>query len=112
MSLDISLYVTVDTGAAEPLRMDIDGMNMTHNVTPMWREAGVYAALYESDGTPAGQWLDALRAGVADMEARPAVYEALNPPNGWGRYRHSLPFLRRWLALCEQHPKALVGVCR
>ena len=113
MSLDIALYVDVDTGAPELYRAYIVyDCNMTHNVTPMWQLAGVYDALYNSDGTPAGQWLDVLRNGLRAMQERPAAYELLNPPNGWGRYDHALRFLERWLTSCERHPKALIEVSK
>ena len=114
MSLDIALYVDVDTGAPTVTRLVIPGSdaNITHNVTPMWHLAGVYDALYNSDGTHAGDWLGALRVGVRDMQDRPAVYEALNPPNGWGTYEGARRFLERSLAQCERHPKALIEVSK
>ncbi|MHB1310599.1 MAG: hypothetical protein ACYC3L_01190 [Gemmatimonadaceae bacterium] len=111
MGLSLSLYVDADTGAAEPTRLYVGGdCNITHNVSPMWRKAGVYEALYKSDETSAGQWLDALRAGLRDMEAHAETYRALNPSNGWGDYDGALRFLRAWEAVCAEHPKALVNV--
>lgn len=110
MSLDISLHVDVDTGGEEPFDVCLADMNITHNLTPMWGKAGVYEALYESEGTRAQQWLDVLRAGVADMEQKPAEYEALNALNGWGLYENALPWLRDWLAACEAHPLAIIHV--
>lgn len=114
MSLDLALYVDVDTGAPTVTRLVIPGSdaNITHNVTPMWQLAGVYDALYNSDGTHAGDWIGALRVGVADMQDRPAVYEVLNPPNGWGRYGTALRFLEDWTRMCAAHPKALIEVSK
>ena len=113
MSLDLALYVDVDTGASQPHRAYItDWLNATHNVIPMWQLAGVYDALYNSDGTHAGDWIGALRVGVADMQDRPAVYEVLNPPNGWGRYSTALRFLEAWTGMCAAHPKALIEVSK
>ena len=84
--------------------------NYTHNVTPMWREAGVYEALYESAGKLACEIIPALERGVADMEARPSVYEAMNPENGWGSYDRALPWLRAVLAACRENPGATIRV--
>jgi hypothetical protein len=113
VSLDIWLYVDVDTGRDEPTRVEItEWANYTHNVTPMWSAAGCYEALYKSAGKPAGEILPALNAAVDDMAANPAKYEALNPKNGWGEYRSALAFLRQFRDACAEHPKALVGVSR
>jgi hypothetical protein len=100
----------VETGAGESL--STHGANITHNVTPMWREAGIYDALYDSDGKRAGDIIETLRRGIADMEDRPEVYRAMNPKNGWGNYDGALNWLREWLAECVKHPNALIGVSR
>jgi hypothetical protein len=110
MSLDIWLTIGVDTGGPEPYEITLYDANYTHNVTPMWRKAGIYEALYESDGKQAGEILPMLRAGIVDMERKPNAYIALNPSNGWGSYETALPWLRKFTAACERHPKAVIGV--
>jgi hypothetical protein len=110
MSLDLSLYVETDTGAAELTRVDLFDRNITHNVSPMWSRAGVYEALYKSRDKTAADVVDVVRAGVQTMEREPDEFRKLNPPNGWGDYNGALAFLRAFLTACEAHPKAKIGV--
>ena len=112
MSLDIYLYLNVDAGGTEPYRATLAEQNITHNVVPMWCLAGVYGALYESDGKTAGETLAELRSGVAAMESRIEECRALNPENGWGDADRALGWLRRWTAECEAYPKAKIRVRR
>lgn len=112
MSLDVWLWMDLDTGGPEPHRVTLCDMNITHNVAPMWRLAGVYEALYEAHGQTAAGTLPALRRGVEQMEARLQECKALDPPNGWGDADGALGWLREWTAACERHPKATIGVSR
>lgn len=110
MSLDIYLEVSIDTGGKEPFVAEIHHQEITHNVSPMWREAGVYEAIYKSDGRAAGEFLPAIRAGVGIMRSNPSRFSRLNPPNGWGDSEGALRFLEGWLRACEGHPKATIRV--
>lgn len=116
MSLDIWLYVQVDTGVSlvEIDISDRDGydFNITHNVSKMWKKAGVFDALYESSGEQAGKYIDALERGLDDMRKNPEAYKELNPPNGWGDYSGALKFLEAWTSHCKRHPKAKIYVFR
>lgn len=115
MSYD--LYLEIDTGGAERAIVS-EHWNYTSNVAPMWR-----LAMPETDGLAGMEGLtgaeaaEVLRAGIARMEAEPAVYRALDPPNGWGsfdgdEYGGTLQALKDWLAECERHPKATMTVSR
>ena len=108
MSLDIGLYVEVDTGGKELRNLELYANNYTGNVCPMWIEAGVYEALYESDEVEAAAIIPILEDGIADMESNPRTYIAMNPPNGWGDSVGALRFLRRLLAACKDNPLALI----
>ena len=103
MSLDLTIYAVVEA--------EVFDTNITHNLSRMWDVVGVYDALYESEGKRPGDYIEVLRAGVADMEANPDKYEALNSPNGWGTYKHALPWLKEVLAAYEQYPDGRIGVC-
>ena len=103
MSLDINLKCDHCGSSREPL-------NITHNVSRMWRLAGVWDALYGSDGRRAAAYLDTLRAGLAHREAHPEEYEAMNPPNGWGSYEGAKRFLGQWIAECAAHPDCIIEV--
>lgn len=106
MSYDI--YLEIDTGGAEPALLT--DWNFTSNVSRMWRAAG--ADLAEFDGKTAGDCLPTLEAAVAEMEAHPAKYEAMDSPNGWGTYEHLMPRLDVLAEQFRAHPKATVRVSR
>lgn len=102
MSLDISLNAIRET--------EVFDANYTHNVTPMWRKAGCYDALYKSEGLCARAVLPALRAAVEAMRADPAGYRALEPANKWGTYETALPWLEEVLAAFEANPDGVIHV--
>jgi len=104
--MSLTLWLCVDTGAGESICTE--GTDVTHNVAPMWSKAGVYEALYKSEGKRAGDLLDVLQRGIAAMRADPDGFKQLNPPNGWGNYDLALQFLEEWEALCRKHPDARI----
>lgn len=114
MSLDIYLVVPekcphcggfITLGAHEVFHK-----NITHNVSPMWRKAGVYEALYESEGRYAREFVEVLANGVRHFEENYAEYEKLNSPNGWGLAEHTLPWLKEVAAAFRQNRDAMVHV--
>ncbi len=109
MSLDIYLEMTLDTGNVDYCVTLFDA-NITHNVAPMWIEAGVYDALYESDGKYAGDISEILINGLIDMKRYPEKYRAMNPANGWGNYEGALKFLDGIATACMHYPKALIRI--
>jgi len=104
MSLDLTIFAVVET--------DVFDTNITHNISPMWHKAGVYEALYESEGKRPGDYIEAVRAGVADMKAKPDEYNALNASNGWGTYKDALPFLEEVLEAFCKYPDGRIMVSR
>ena len=112
MSLDFHLEMEIDTGGDEPYQVNLFNANYTHNVTNMWRLAGCYHALYESDGAIASTIIDELQLGLTAMENAPFTYIALNPKNGWGDYYTAKSFLHRVLEACRAHPKATISISK
>jgi len=104
--------VSLDIWLTAQRSVEVFDANFTHNVTPMWRKAGVYEALYESAGLTAGDVLPALRAGLADMLANPAEYMALDAPNKWGTYKDAMPWLAALVVAFEANPDGEIGVSR
>jgi hypothetical protein len=101
VSLDVSLMAV--------RRVVIYDANITHNLGRMAREAGIYDCLWhpsEAGITKASQLIEPLRAGLALLKSDPARFEAFNAPNGWGLYKHFVPFVERYLAACEENPDA------
>lgn len=94
---------------------DVFHANITHNLGAMANAAGIYEAVWRPDEhgiTKARQLIEPLRAGIAKMEAAPQKFEQFNAKNGWGLYVHFLPWLKRYLAACEESPDADVRVSR
>ena len=112
MSLDIWLSVPIDSGSTETVTHEVFSANITHNVAKMWNTAGIWEALYESAGKSAADVLPSLRQGLAHMRDNPAIYKALNAPNGWGTYDNALPWLAKLVDAFEEHYKGIIGVSR
>ena len=115
MSLDIELYVEVDTGGDELHRVTLFEENYTHNCNVMAKEATIYEYVWrpeECGVKVAADLIDPLRDGIRFMEIEPERFRKLNPANGWGSYATFLPWLKKYLAACMEHPKANVWVSR
>ena len=104
MSLDISLDIPACSHCGRGAE-ESRSCNETHNLVPMWREAGCFDALYESQGKLASTLLPELRAGLARMEASPEDFKKLNPSNGWGNYETAVSFLKEVIDMCERAPR-------
>ncbi len=111
MSLDISLVFEPETGG-KPVSLEVYTANITHNLTPMWRQAGCYWALYASDGSLAVEIVAALKSAYAMMYEQLDCFKALEPSNKWGSYEGALKFLDDLIQACEDYPKAIVRVSR
>jgi len=111
MSLDVFL-TRVNLANGEDEEEILFRSNYTHNVCPMWVKAGVFEALYESQGATAGDLVGTLERGVEHMEANSQEYEPLNPENGWGCYERALVFLREYMEACKAYPEARVYISR
>ena len=109
--------------------------NITHNLGRMAEKAGIYEALWrphrlrsdynirQADFTAEDEFeasvvirakeiIPYLEKGLADLKARPTYYEQFNSPNGWGLYKHFVPFVEGYLNACKQYPDAIVEVSR
>lgn len=107
MSLDVTLLVTKPT--------EVYSANITHNLGDMAEEAGIYMHLWRPEEigiTLAGELIEPLRAGLALLKADPERFEKHNSPNGWGLYKHFVPFVERYLAACEETPGATIEISR
>lgn len=107
MSLDVTLYV--------PRLVAVYDANITHNLGQMARAAGIYMPLWRPDEIglkKAGDLIPFLRAGLDRLRAEPDYFKQFNADNGWGDYDGFVAFTRQYLAACEEHPNAEVGVSR
>lgn len=107
MSLDITLTAVVST--------EIFEANITHNLSGMAEEAGIYMHLWcpqELGIRFAGNLVGPLTKGLELMKSDPARFEALNPSNGWGSYELFVPWIEEYLANCIDYPGAVIRVSR
>lgn len=89
--------------------------NITHNLSPMAREAGIYEAIWEPERLGierAEQLVPYLTGGIAMLEGNPERFKKFNAENGWGTYDQLLGWLVRYLNACRKYPKAKVWVSR
>jgi hypothetical protein len=89
--------------------------NITHNLTGMASEAGIYEALWRPDEQgyrKAEQIIPILRKGLALLESDPERFKKFNASNGWGMYEHFVPFVKSVLSACEEFPDADIVVSR
>jgi hypothetical protein len=102
MSLDIWLTATIET--------DVVNKNITNNLIRMWEEAGVYDALYNSEGKTAKEVLPILEQGLQLMLDEPKKFTKLNSPNGWGTYKNAVPWLAELIAEFKEYPDGVISV--
>ena len=89
--------------------------NVTHNLSQMAAEAGIYVYLWRPDEigiTKARQLIEPLQAGLCLMKSDPARFQRHNPKNGWGTYEGFIQWIDQYLMACEELPDADVGVSR
>ena len=89
--------------------------NITHNLGRMAEAAGIYKPLWRPEEigiTHAEQLIEPLAAGLALLQSDPPRFEAHNAPNGWGLYKHFVPFVERYVDACRIYPTAAVRTFR
>jgi hypothetical protein len=107
MGLYVSLTLVKET--------EIYSDNITHNLTEMAEEAGIYMHLWRPEEIgieKAWELIEPLKAGIARLKSDPERFRAFDSPNGWGLYIHFLPFVERYLEQCEYNPDATISVSR
>jgi hypothetical protein len=107
MSLDVSLTKIQLT--------EVFSANITHNLGRMAEEAGIYKHLWrpaEIDIVYAAQLVKPLKTGVELMKKEPERFKKFNAENGWGLYKHFIPWIEDYIKACEQYPDAKIEVDR
>jgi hypothetical protein len=87
--------------------------NITHNMSRMAGECGLYEPLWrpqEIGATRAAQLIEPLRDGLAILNSDRDRLLEFNPTNGWGSYELLVEFTANYLAACERWPEAEVSV--
>jgi hypothetical protein len=107
--------VSLDVYLSKPGIVTVYDANITHNLGKMAAEAGIYQHLWRPEEigiTKAEQLIEPLRAGLNLLKSDPGRFEKFNSPNGWGLYKHFVPFVENYLKACEENPDADVAVSR
>lgn len=107
MSLDITLLVQKPTPVFEG--------NITHNLTKMAQEAGLYLPLWRPEElgvTKAGSLVCLLAQGLATLHRTPETFIAMNPENGWGDYNGLVTLTKEYLLACCENPEAEIEISR
>lgn len=81
---------------------DEDDLNLTYNLSPMLRAAGL-PGWVTYDGKPAAQVGREVLKVLDDMAGDPEKWRAMNPENGWGDYDECLQGrLRAWAQVASR----------
>lgn len=125
MSLDIYLYGEEVTEEAicqhcgskytEVYRELHFTANITHNLSRMAEEAGIYDCLWDPQKAGievASQISPMLASAIKLMEADPAHFKKFDSDNGWGTYDQFVPWLKELLEACQEYPDATIEVSR
>lgn len=110
MSLDLRLTANVDGNTVE-----LYDCNITHNLTDMAEDAGIYKAVWrpeEIDLEKAGQAAPIIKKGLELLKSDPNRFKAFNPENGWGDYDGFVNFLDDLVENMEKFPSADIEASR
>lgn len=94
---------------------EVYSRNITHNLTEMAEEAGIYYELWrpeEKGITIAKQLIEPLTKGLDELKKAPVFFSKFNPSNRWGDYDGLVKFVEDYLNACKQCPDAEVEVSR
>lgn len=140
MSLSVTLYtkyhISYDGGKTlEEKEEENYWANITHNLGTMAEAAGIYEALWrphklkvgydisendytaecefeENNPSQAKEIIEVLEKGLKKLKRSPTKYEKFNSSNGWGLYKHFVPFVEKYLNACKENPNAIISVSR
>ncbi|CAH9013905.1 conserved hypothetical protein [Vibrio phage 249E41-1] len=122
MSLDIGLFVEIDTGSVEGVQDHfVWEYNITHNLRPMAEACGLGLPLWNPnflDGAFnykecfASDLIEPIKEGLKELKSNPIKYKQFNAPNGWGKYENLVNFASEFLKACKTHPKTKVWISK
>ncbi len=115
MSLDVTLYMDVDTGGKDLYRVELFEANITHNLNEMAQAVGIYKYLWRPEEVNciiAKDIIDELSSGLKELKEFPTKYKQYDADNGWGVYDGFVLWLEKYLNACKKHPKAIIEVWR
>lgn len=96
-------------------KKELYSANITHNLGKMAKEANIYTALWrpeEMGAKIASDLIETLTVGLSDLKSRPKYFKQFNSSNGWGLYKHFVPFVEKYLEACKENTNALISISR
>lgn len=118
MGLSVYLYRTLNCphcGGSLRTEEEVFEANITHNLTLMADKADVYYAIWrpeEKEYVRAGQLIEPLASGLARLKDNPGYFTQFEAKNGWGLYKHFVPWVEAYLEACSANPEAIIRVYR
>ena len=103
MSLDVGLVAIRQTSVYD--------LNITHNLTKMANEAGIYKHLWRPEELGIIHAIDLiapLNEGLSRLKAEPELFKKFNPENGWGDYETLVEFVEDYIVACVKNPDATI----
>ncbi len=86
-------------------------VNYTSNMSGVWDEVGI--KLRDWDKKPISEIIEALRKGVATIDADRSAWLHREAPNGWGRIDTMMDgFLKPLLQACEENIEGTIEISR
>ena len=94
---------------------EVHSSNITHNLGPMARAAGIYEHLWRPEEiglTHARELIQPLSLGLQRLKEDREGFEKYSAGNGWGTYANFVPFVEKYLHACIANPNAELRVSR
>jgi hypothetical protein len=107
--------MSLDVWLEEIKPCEVFQANITHNLTAMSEEAGIYKHLWRPEEIgikTAHQLIAPLQEGLTKLLLEPERFKKFDPPNKWGSYESLVKFVSDYLAACTASPSAAVKVSR
>jgi hypothetical protein len=106
MSLDVTLLVNEE---------EVFSANITHNLGTMANAAGLYEALWrpeEIGAVYARDIIPIIGSGLGILRSNPDKFRKLESDNGWGLYKHFVPWVESYLKALVENSDAIIEVDR
>lgn len=106
MSYDVDVVVSHGDGYSTT----VFDRNITYNLRPMLVAAGLLGSFYSLEGMTAAEAQPIVYGVWRELRTRPEHYAKFDSPNGWGRHKHLLPWIKDFYLALRLHPHGVIYV--